>query len=283
MVVSSFESVAGLSAATPYISLALKTVSKHFRCLKNAISDQLSFSKQKSAGGNLSFFDAQQHIWRPQRGLPERSVAVLRAWLFEHFLHPYPTDTDKQMLANQTGLSRNQVSNWFINARVRVWKPMVEEIHMLETKGLAEPNSNMSKNDGRPAAEGAGCSNSDQIISRLGVISTPGEQVECLQIGSLSGTGVGQNAAEQWNQDKRSRLHCQIPASMDGSLMGGFVPYQRSGLEIGGLGAVSLTLGLRQSAESSQQQQQQQQQLQQQHEHQLMQHFGGQMIHDFVG
>ncbi|GMP88893.1 hypothetical protein CsSME_00040712 [Camellia sinensis var. sinensis] len=317
MVVSSFESVAGLSAATPYISLALKTVSKHFRCLKNAISDQLryirkalgedlsspttcassrkgddrstskltfadhSFSKQKSGGGNLSFFEAQQHIWRPQRGLPERSVAVLRAWLFEHFLHPYPTDTDKQMLANQTGLSRNQVSNWFINARVRVWKPMVEEIHMLETKGLAEPNSNMSKNDGRPAAEGAGCSNSDQIISRLGVISTPGEQVECLQIGSLSGTGVGQNAAEQWNQDKRSRLHCQIPATMDGSLMGGFVPYQRSGLEIGGLGAVSLTLGLRQSAESSQQQQQQQ--LQQQHEHQLMQHFGGQMIHDFVG
>lgn len=27
-----------------------------------------------------------------------------------------------------------QVSNWFINARVRVWKPMVEEIHMLETR-----------------------------------------------------------------------------------------------------------------------------------------------------
>ena len=28
----------------------------------------------------------------------------------------------------------NQVSNWFINARVRLWKPMVEEIHMLETR-----------------------------------------------------------------------------------------------------------------------------------------------------
>lgn len=27
-----------------------------------------------------------------------------------------------------------QVSNWFINARVRLWKPMVEEIHMLETR-----------------------------------------------------------------------------------------------------------------------------------------------------
>ena len=50
-----------------------------------------------------------QQSWRPQRGLPERAVAVLRAWLFEHFLHPYPNDVDKHILARQTGLSRSQV------------------------------------------------------------------------------------------------------------------------------------------------------------------------------
>lgn len=118
MVISSFESVAGLSAATPYTSLALKAVSKNFRCLKHAISDQLlciskalgeelmsagtskgeimprlkfidqGFRKQKTSE-SLSFLDQhQQHIWRPQRGLPERAVSILRAWLFEHFLHP---------------------------------------------------------------------------------------------------------------------------------------------------------------------------------------------------
>ncbi|GAB2288560.1 hypothetical protein Dimus_022890 [Dionaea muscipula] len=38
------------------------------------------------------------------------------------------------MLAQHTGLSRNQVSNWFTNARVRLWKPMVEEIHTLEKR-----------------------------------------------------------------------------------------------------------------------------------------------------
>ncbi|KAK4401215.1 Homeobox protein A [Sesamum angolense] len=27
-------------------------------------------------------------FWRPQRGLPERSVSVLRAWMFQNFLHP---------------------------------------------------------------------------------------------------------------------------------------------------------------------------------------------------
>ncbi|KAG5377527.1 hypothetical protein IGI04_042123 [Brassica rapa subsp. trilocularis] len=166
-VMGSFECVAGLGHAAPYASLTLKALSRHFKCLKNAITEQLQFSTNNkiqqqqqsghlmisenrtdsmrfggsdssrglcSAGQRHGFPDNHAPVWRPHRGLPERAVTVLRAWLFDHFLHPYPTDTDKLMLAKQTGLSRNQVSNWFINARVRVWKPMVEEIHMLETR-----------------------------------------------------------------------------------------------------------------------------------------------------
>ncbi|GMH26524.1 hypothetical protein Nepgr_028367 [Nepenthes gracilis] len=158
-VIASFESVAGLSNAAPFTNLAFKTMSKHFKFLTNAITEQLqSMSKvpcnlssrkdgnpRSSDGIDRGSIYAQrplqnsgiidhQPAWRPQRGLPERAVSVLRAWLFEHFLHPYPTDTDKVMLAKQTGLSRSQVSNWFINARVRLWKPMVEEIHTLETR-----------------------------------------------------------------------------------------------------------------------------------------------------
>ncbi|KOM38090.1 hypothetical protein LR48_Vigan03g147200 [Vigna angularis] len=153
-VITSFEYVSGLGNAAPYASLAINAMSKHFKCLKNAITDQLQFinkapfqiSNRKDESPRLhnsdrgtysqrpGFLEHQQPVWRPQRGLPERAVSVLRAWLFEHFLHPYPTDTDKLMLAKQTGLSRNQVSNWFINARVRLWKPMVEEIHMLESQ-----------------------------------------------------------------------------------------------------------------------------------------------------
>ncbi|KAK2988804.1 hypothetical protein RJ640_004106, partial [Escallonia rubra] len=302
MVVSSFESVAGLSMATPYISQALKAVSRHFRSLKNAISDQLrhlnialgedlpspttgtssskgdtstprlkfgnhSSQKHKSGGSNLAFFEPQQPVWRPQRGLPERAVSILRGWLFDHFLHPYPTDTDKHMLATQTGLTRNQVSNWFINARVRVWKPMVEEIHILETKGLAEPNSNTDHADENPTSEAASHANNHQPVNRFSRNSTTDQNVESSGVGSSRST-LDRVNAELWNQEKRSRLECQIPAGMDGSLMG-FVPYQRGGLEVGGLGSVSLTLGLRQSAESAQHQQQQ--------EHQIRHHFGGHM------
>ncbi|KAH7847346.1 hypothetical protein Vadar_025002 [Vaccinium darrowii] len=44
----------------------------------------------------------------------------------------YPNDSEKLMLASQTGLSKNQVSNWFINARVRLWKPMIEDMYKEE-------------------------------------------------------------------------------------------------------------------------------------------------------
>ncbi|CAA0815054.1 BEL1-like homeodomain protein 8 [Striga hermonthica] len=273
MVVSSFESVAGLSAATPYISLALKMVSKNFRCLKNSITDQLkdirgaigevpsspsagtSSGKVGASSSMIKFFDQSfqkqnnvgllqgQHVWRPQRGLPERAVSILRAWLFDHFLHPYPTDTDKHMLAAQTGLTRNQVSNWFINARVRVWKPMVEEIHMLETKG----NSNMCTEDKTATATVCG-----QPNDTAGQCSNTIRRSSC---SSLDPT------------EKRSRMnYYHVPNSdaINGSLMG-FVP-PSNGVEMAGLGPVSLTLGLRQSAENG---------------HQM--HYGSRVLRDFVG
>lgn len=160
-VVCSFEAVAGNGAATVYSALASKAMSRHFRCLRDGIVNQIKAAKkamgekdstgpggtrgetprlrlldqtlrQQRAFQQMSMMEA--HPWRPQRGLPERSVSVLRAWLFEHFLHPYPSDVDKHILARQTGLSRSQVANWFINARVRLWKPMVEEMYLEETK-----------------------------------------------------------------------------------------------------------------------------------------------------
>lgn len=161
MVVNAFDLVMGFGAAVPYTALAQKAMSRHFRCLKDAITAQLKHScellGEKDGAGTSGITKGEtprlkmleqslrqqrafhqmgmmeQEAWRPQRGLPERSVNILRAWLFEHFLHPYPSDADKHLLARQTGLSRNQVSNWFINARVRLWKPMVEEMYQQET------------------------------------------------------------------------------------------------------------------------------------------------------
>lgn len=121
IVVTSFEQAAGIESAKSYTDLALQTISKQFRCLKDAITAQIKATSKSlgvgedndhsmgggvkgttEAGSRLKFVDHQirqqralqqlgmiQHnAWRPQRGLPERAVSVLRAWLFEHFLHP---------------------------------------------------------------------------------------------------------------------------------------------------------------------------------------------------
>lgn len=113
-VVSSFESIAGEGSATVYVKLASTAMSKHFKRLKDGIAGQINAvrkamgEKDPSAPGmtrgetpRLKLLDqcmrqqkalqqgmAQQLPWRPQRGLPEHSVSILRAWLFEHFLHP---------------------------------------------------------------------------------------------------------------------------------------------------------------------------------------------------
>ncbi|XP_010672774.2 BEL1-like homeodomain protein 11 [Beta vulgaris subsp. vulgaris] len=158
---SSFEVIAGESAAKCYTALALQAMSRHFCSLRDAIVTQIKVARKKlspdlpkigSGLSHLSLFDresrnsnsrmslqqigliqgAHRQAWRPIRGLPETSVAILRAWLFEHFLHPYPNDSEKLTLASQTGLTKNQVSNWFINARVRLWKPMIEEMYKEE-------------------------------------------------------------------------------------------------------------------------------------------------------
>ncbi|GAB2273874.1 hypothetical protein Dimus_008647, partial [Dionaea muscipula] len=67
----------------------------------------------------------------------------------------YPSDVDKHILARQTGLTRSQVSNWFINARVRLWKPMVEDMYLEETK---EEINNMGCSSSNIGAAGQGSS-----------------------------------------------------------------------------------------------------------------------------
>ncbi|XP_048444211.1 BEL1-like homeodomain protein 11 [Pyrus x bretschneideri] len=169
-VISSFEMVVGEGAAKSYTALALKAMSRHFCSLRDAIVSHIYTEKRKllqdvpkiSSGlsqlnlfdkecrqkrmslQQLGIFQSQRQAFRPIRGLPETSVAILRTWLFEHFLHPYPNDNEKLLLASQTGLSKNQVANWFINARVRLWKPMIEEMYKEEFGESSEDSNSLA-------------------------------------------------------------------------------------------------------------------------------------------
>ncbi|KAL6610322.1 hypothetical protein ACP70R_040291 [Stipagrostis hirtigluma subsp. patula] len=273
-VISSFETVAGLSNAAPFASMALRTMSKHFKVLKGMILNQMRNTSKVAAndgigkedmanfalmgggagllrGNSANAFGQPHNIWRPQRGLPERAVSVLRAWLFEHFLHPYPTDSDKQMLAKQTGLTRNQVSNWFINARVRLWKPMVEEIHNLELRQMHK-NSSLEKNQ-------LGMQQAQHSSDSSGKPSDPSSSNR----GQSSGmTRNLSSPATRHIQDELSQMHHEMPGQVSFAYNGipthhSFAlshPQQAEGVAAGvGVGSaasnggVSLTLGLHQN------------------------------------
>ena len=110
--VTSFESVAGLANVAPFVCFAIKSVFRHFQCLKKCYSgshpcyQQIIWGANPGKGGtsgscsddksryeqrlqsqlrDTSFL--QHPVWRSQRGFPDKAVSVLRTWLFEHFLH----------------------------------------------------------------------------------------------------------------------------------------------------------------------------------------------------
>ncbi|KAL4318008.1 hypothetical protein GQ457_18G002280 [Hibiscus cannabinus] len=161
-VISAFHAATELDPRV-HASFALHTVSFLYKNLRERISNQIlamgenfdnGCTRSRGKSFQNSFIQEQQSalqqlkkedlIWRPQRGLPEKSVSVLRAWMFQNFLHPYPKDAEKHLLAIKSGLTRSQVSNWFINARVRLWKPMIEEMYSEMNRRQAEEGTNSS-------------------------------------------------------------------------------------------------------------------------------------------
>ncbi|KAI9642183.1 hypothetical protein NHQ30_008985 [Ciborinia camelliae] len=49
----------------------------------------------------------------------KQSVRILKDWLGLHHRHPYPTDSEREVLMSKTGLNKTQITNWLANARRR--------------------------------------------------------------------------------------------------------------------------------------------------------------------
>ncbi|XP_010933992.1 homeobox protein BEL1 homolog [Elaeis guineensis] len=281
-VVSSFEAVAGEGAARVYSILASKAMSKHFRCLRDGIVGQIQVTKKamgekdpvapgttRGETPRLKLLDQclrqqkafqqagmmESHPWRPQRGLPERSVSILRAWLFEHFLHPYPSDVDKHILARQTGLSRSQVNNWFINARVRLWKPMVEEMYLeeIKEKDRQTPNEENS-NDNNPGPGNPNPNSSSlQLLAEdqkptLGQLLNDSDSLSSIVNSSHHRTdGRDPTNNKISYRDPRRPHHPAVPRAENFGVVDlDFTSYGECSNPNFGGGGVSLTLGLQQ-------------------------------------
>ena len=61
----------------------------------------------------MDHFDHGRPGKRRRGNLPKHVTDILRGWLNDHLHHPYPTEDEKQMLMQQTGLNINQVSSTY--------------------------------------------------------------------------------------------------------------------------------------------------------------------------
>uniref|UniRef100_A0A3Q1GHQ0 Meis homeobox 2b n=1 Tax=Acanthochromis polyacanthus TaxID=80966 RepID=A0A3Q1GHQ0_9TELE len=82
--------------------------------------------------------DDQDKKRQKKRGIfPKVATNIMRAWLFQHLTHPYPSEEQKKQLAQDTGLTILQVNNWFINARRRIVQPMIDQSNRAGKGGTA--------------------------------------------------------------------------------------------------------------------------------------------------
>ena len=94
--------------------------------LKSVSPSALLDSFDTSCGAALDRAKARvERLAQPVQREANKQTDILKKWLYDHFDNPFPSDQEKLDLAELVGCSRRQVQNWFINARVRYWRPMV--------------------------------------------------------------------------------------------------------------------------------------------------------------
>jgi hypothetical protein len=85
----------------------------------------LTRRKQLRSKGHVGpIEDEREGDLGPKKGaaaarFPRAAVKILKDWMIEHSDHPYPTDEEKEVLGQETGLSTGQISNWMANTRRR--------------------------------------------------------------------------------------------------------------------------------------------------------------------
>ncbi|NP_001403955.1 homeobox protein Meis3 isoform X11 [Mus musculus] len=80
-----------------------------------------------SSAGEDEDLDLERRRNKKRGIFPKVATNIMRAWLFQHLSHPYPSEEQKKQLAQDTGLTILQVNNWFINARRRIVQPMIDQ------------------------------------------------------------------------------------------------------------------------------------------------------------
>ncbi|KAH9499605.1 hypothetical protein Btru_074248 [Bulinus truncatus] len=105
----------------------------------------------EEAGSSGSNYRNSRH----NEPLNQKAVYIMSKWYTENINNPYPSKADKEEMAQQGGITENQVKSWFANKRNRTnnTKPKVQK-RVMEQK-LRELFKDLKHNSGNPSADNA--------------------------------------------------------------------------------------------------------------------------------
>lgn len=85
------------------------------------LEDILGHNRESPASGSPNILTPVSTVLPPKIGhrFTLEALRALKDWFSRHSENPYPSEEEKVMLEQQTGLSRTQIANWLANSRRR--------------------------------------------------------------------------------------------------------------------------------------------------------------------
>lgn len=128
---------------------AAATINSIYNNTQTSIMNSSIHTSKKSPKNVSSHMNTPKHSSNSvgkRSNLPKKSVQILNKWLLNHLRNPYPTPQEKKELLELTGLTKIQLSNWFINVRRRkIFSDYYELIN--KGNGSSGSDSNCSDDD----------------------------------------------------------------------------------------------------------------------------------------
>mmetsp|Transcript_22285 Transcript_22285/g.29146 ORF Transcript_22285/g.29146 Transcript_22285/m.29146 type:complete len:305 (-) Transcript_22285:32-946(-) len=119
------------SLGNHYLAAILRSAYEQLKSLQENTLKKDSIIKQKITAkqneDEVSSGSSSPLELPSRKRLSKQQKAVLHQWLVNNWHHPYPTDEEKEKLAKDCGISVKRVNHWYINARVRIWRPITNE------------------------------------------------------------------------------------------------------------------------------------------------------------
>ncbi|KAF7683372.1 Homeobox protein HD-2 [Astathelohania contejeani] len=89
------------------------------------LENTLEYEKINQFNSRLDQYSANNEKTKQKRSnYPKQISRILKGWLKDNINNPYPTEDEKILLCDKTGLDQTQINNWFINARRRILPSM---------------------------------------------------------------------------------------------------------------------------------------------------------------